>query len=59
MIIGKGQLGIKQHWEAWMNIENPDLSVNDAVAKLKDLGNTILEIDHANRRIKVLNEVSE
>lgn len=60
MIIGKGAgLGVRQEWEAWMNIENPDLSVDDAVIKLKDLGNEIIEVDHENRRIKVLHEVSE
>lgn len=59
MIQGKAGVRIKTHWEAWMNIENPDLSVEDAVKKLKDLGNEIIEVDHENRRIKVLNEVSD
>jgi len=39
--------------EAWMNIANPELSVDDAVTKLKSLGNDILEIDYEGRRIKV------
>lgn len=52
-------LGLRQEWTAWMEIANPDLSVDDAVKKLKDLGNNILEVDKKNRRIKVLHEVSE
>lgn len=55
----KAGILIKQEWEAWMNIENPDLSVDEAVKKLKDLGNNILEIDRKNRRVKVMYEVSE
>lgn len=50
----KGGLFIKQEWTAWMNVENPDLSMDDAVQKLEDLGNEILEIDEENRRIKVM-----
>lgn len=55
----KAGILIKQEWEAWMNIDNPDLSVDEAVKKLKDLGNNILEIDRKNRRVKVMYEVSE
>lgn len=55
----KGAVVIRQEWTAWMNIENPDLSVEDAVKKLKALGNDILEVDEANRRIKVMHEVSD
>lgn len=63
MIIGKGQLGIKQHWEAWMKF-NPrknhgGMHWSEAVKKLEDLGNPILEVDKVRHRIKVLNEVSE
>lgn len=58
-MILKGQLGVKQEWTAWMNIANPDLSVDEAVEKLKNLGNNILEIDYDNRRVKVMHEVSE
>lgn len=55
----KAGILIRQEWEAWMNIDNPDLSVDEAVKKLKDLGNNILKIDRKNRRIKVMYEVSE
>lgn len=58
-MILKGQLGVKQEWTAWMNVANPDLSIDDAVKRLKDLGNNILEVDRKNRRIKVMHEVSE
>lgn len=55
----KGGVVIHQEWTAWMNVENPDMSVDEAVAKLKDLGNDILEIDYDNRRIKVMHETSD
>lgn len=38
---------------AWMNIDNPDMSIEDAVKELESIGNKILEIDKKNRRIKV------
>lgn len=40
--------------EAWMGIANPDMSIEDAVTKLKELGNQIIEIDKVGRRIKVI-----
>jgi len=43
-------------WEAWMYIANPDLSFSDAVEKLKALGNPIIELDEAGRRVKVLQQ---
>lgn len=53
----QGAAGLKiniEIQEAWMNIANPDLSVDDAVDKLRALGNDIIEVDYDNRRIKVL-----
>lgn len=38
---------------AWMNIEKPGMTMEEAVAELTSLGNEILEIDEKNRRIKV------
>lgn len=49
-----GQMLIRQEWEAWMEIANPDLSVEDAVTKLREMGNEILEVDHEGRRVKVM-----
>lgn len=58
MILGNAGLGIHQKWEAWMTLENPDMSMEDAVKKLKSLGNKIIEVDKENRRIKVMHEES-
>lgn len=55
----KGKVLVRQEWEAWMNVENPDMTVDEAVAKLKGLGNDILEIDYDNRRVKVMHVNSE
>lgn len=38
---------------AWMQLEKPEMTIEEAVAELKELGNEILEIDEKNRRIKV------
>ena len=37
-----------------MDIANPALSVESAVEKLRALGNEILDVDYAGRRIKVM-----
>lgn len=40
---------------AWANIEDPELSMEDAVAELLTIpGNEILEVDTEGRRIKIL-----
>lgn len=39
--------------EVWVEIANPKMSMSEAVAKLKDLGNNILKLDEKNRRIKI------
>lgn len=58
-MIYKGGIGVHQRWTAWMNIENPTITVAEAVQKLKDLGNEILEVDEVNRRIKVMDVSSD
>lgn len=45
--------------DAWMNIANPALTVEEAVEKLKSLGNKILEVDKNLRRVKVMQEKVE
>ena len=45
--------------EAWMQVSNPELTMEDAVLKLEQLGNEILEVDEINRRIKVMDETVE
>lgn len=39
--------------EVWANLENPDLTMEQAVAKLEALGNEVVEVDEKNRRIKL------
>lgn len=39
--------------EAWLQIEDPGLTVPAAVTELRRLGNTIVEVDSAGRRILV------
>lgn len=52
---------IKQEWEAWMTLGNPDTTLDEAIERLQakailDTGKpmNILEIDRENNRIKVL-----
>lgn len=40
--------------EGWLTIEDPDMSMEDAIQLLHSLGNVILELDPEHRRIKVL-----
>lgn len=54
-------LSIKQEWTAWMNLANPDVTLDEAIERLqaesiKGTGKKmkILEKDEKNRRIKVL-----
>lgn len=54
----KGLTGVHQEWTAWMNVENPDMTMEEAVKKLKKLGNKVLEVDEENRRVKVMHETS-
>lgn len=56
-------ISIKQRWEVWYNVANPDKTVKQAIDDLqeqcmKELGHKmkILEIDEENRRFKVLDK---
>lgn len=54
--IFKTQVKARLEAEAWMNVANPNLTMEQAVEKLEALGNEILEIDYGNRRVKVMQE---
>lgn len=43
--------------EAWMTPNDPNMSMDDAVAELVAAGNQIVAVDHENRRIKVADTV--
>lgn len=65
-VFAKGGLSIKQEWECWYNLENPDVTLNEAIDKLqkqaiKENGKKmkILEKDYLNKRVKVLYVTSE
>lgn len=55
----KGILKMKVEAEAWMGVANPALTMDEAVARLKALGNEILEVDAPGRRVKVMQASSE
>lgn len=44
----------KLELEAWAKLENPNVTIEEAVKKLKSIaGNRIIEIDEKNRMIKI------
>lgn len=43
--------------EAWLTIEDPAMTVEEAIAVLEGLGNTILQVD--DRRLQVAHVISE
>lgn len=45
--------------EAWMTLEDPAMTIDQAVAELTAAGNRILEIDPAGRRFLVAHVVIE
>lgn len=51
-------LQVRQIWDAWMSPAE-HLTMDEAVEKLKELGNEILEVDKKNRKIKVLHVDSD
>lgn len=39
--------------EIWVNIVNPDLSIDEAISKLESLGTKVIEIDEDNLKLKI------
>lgn len=43
----------------WMEVDNPDLTMEEAAESLREMGNEVLEVDEENRRVKVLDQKQE
>lgn len=39
--------------DAWLNLENPDMTMEQALEEVKAMGNTVYAIDYEKRRFKV------
>lgn len=50
---GKTGTRVQVAMRAWASIDNPDLSVDEAVERLRELGNTIYRVDYENRRVQI------
>jgi hypothetical protein len=40
--------------EAWLHINDPSMSIEEAVRRAEAAGNTVLEVDRENRKLKAL-----
>lgn len=41
--------------EVWVTVENDELTMQEAAARLREMGNRVVSIDHTLRRVCVLN----
>lgn len=53
MIDGQVDSGYMLEMEAWLNLADPNKTMEEAIKEQAVLGNTILEVDYENKRIKV------
>lgn len=44
--------------DAWAELSDPDMTVEQAVAELSAAGNQIIEVDYDGRRVKVAHSVT-
>lgn len=57
--MAEGEIATALRAEGWLSLEDPEMTMEQAIAELTALGNTIIEIDEAGRRVKVMDVVVE
>lgn len=57
--MAEGEVAAAVRAEAWLTLDDPTMTMDQAVAELTALGNTILEVDEAGRRVKCMDVVTE
>lgn len=57
-LVKRVDLGTTVETQAWIKVENPDLTMEAAVIKLEELGNSIIEVKEETREILVVDSIN-